>query len=101
MVRHQAEKYADLAIRQDRYNAMALVNKGNCLFVKNEFGKAKELYLEAIGTDTCEEDGSDRRTRTHARKTDTSRLQRPYQWINQPINSLFAKEKRTLASDRC
>jgi intraflagellar transport protein 88 len=46
----QAEKYADLAIRQDRYNAMALVNKGNCLFVKNEFGKAKELYLEAIGT---------------------------------------------------
>jgi intraflagellar transport protein 88 len=46
----QAEKYADLAIRHDRYNAKALVNKGNCLYVKAEFGKAKELYLEAIGT---------------------------------------------------
>jgi hypothetical protein len=45
----QAEKYADLAIRNDRYNALALVNKGNCLFVKSEFAKAKELYLEAIG----------------------------------------------------
>lgn len=32
-----AEKYADIAIKNDRYNAKALVNKGNCLFIKEEF----------------------------------------------------------------
>ena len=25
-----AEKYADIAVKADRYNARALVNKGNC-----------------------------------------------------------------------
>ncbi|KAF4687949.1 hypothetical protein FOZ60_003298 [Perkinsus olseni] len=45
----QAEKYADMAIRIDRYNCEALVNKGNCLFIANNLSKAKELYLEAIG----------------------------------------------------
>jgi intraflagellar transport protein 88 len=47
----QAESNADWAIRSDRYNAKALVNKGNCLFMAGEFGKAKELYLEAIGVE--------------------------------------------------
>uniref|UniRef100_A0A0G4I5A1 Uncharacterized protein n=2 Tax=Chromera velia TaxID=505693 RepID=A0A0G4I5A1_9ALVE len=47
----QAELYADLAVRNDRYNARALVNKGNCLFVAEEFERAKELYLEAIGVE--------------------------------------------------
>lgn len=37
-----AEKYADIAINYDRYNAKALVNRGNCLFVKNEFLRSKE-----------------------------------------------------------
>ncbi len=37
-----AQKYADVAINYDRYNAKALVNRGNCLFVKNEFLRAKE-----------------------------------------------------------
>lgn len=37
-----AEKYADMAITHDRYNAKALVNRGNCLFMKNEFLRAKE-----------------------------------------------------------
>ncbi len=46
-----AEKYADIAINYDRYNAKALVNRGNCLFVKNEFLRAKEQYLEAIGVE--------------------------------------------------
>jgi len=32
-----AEKYADIAIKNDRYNAKALVNKGNCLYIKEEF----------------------------------------------------------------
>jgi intraflagellar transport protein 88 len=37
-----AEKYAEMAINYDRYNAKALVNRGNCLYVKNEFLRAKE-----------------------------------------------------------
>ena len=36
-----AEKYVDIAITHDRYNARALVNKGNCLFMKNDFRRAK------------------------------------------------------------
>jgi len=39
----QADKYANLAVRHDRYNAKALVNKGNCLFANGELEKAKEL----------------------------------------------------------
>lgn len=46
-----AEKYADVAIRNDRYNAKALVNKGNCLYIRDELEKSKELYLEAIGVE--------------------------------------------------
>lgn len=38
----EAEKYADIAVDYDRYNAKALVNRGNCLFVRNEFLRAKE-----------------------------------------------------------
>ena len=34
-------KYVDIAINNDRYNARALVNKGNCLFMKNDFRRAK------------------------------------------------------------
>ena len=33
----QAEQFADLAIRYDRYNAKALVNRGNCLYMAGEF----------------------------------------------------------------
>lgn len=29
-----AERYAEMAVKADRYNARALVNKGNCLFMK-------------------------------------------------------------------
>ena len=39
-----SEKYADMALNYDRYNAKALVNKGNCLFAKNDFLRAKENY---------------------------------------------------------
>ncbi|CAM9106211.1 unnamed protein product, partial [Choristocarpus tenellus] len=46
-----ADSYADLAIRHDRYNAKALVNKGNCLFMAKEYGRAKETFLEAIGVE--------------------------------------------------
>jgi intraflagellar transport protein 88 len=44
-----AEKYADIAVKADRYNARALVNKANCLFMNDDFEHAKEIYLEAIG----------------------------------------------------
>lgn len=37
----EAERYVDIAISNDRYNAKALVNKGNCLFMKNDFRRAK------------------------------------------------------------
>ncbi len=46
-----ADKYANLAVKNDRYNAKALVNKGNCLFANGELEKAKELYLESIGVE--------------------------------------------------
>ena len=46
-----AEKYADIAYQHDRYNAKALVNKGNCLAHKNEGDQAKQFYLEAIGVE--------------------------------------------------
>jgi intraflagellar transport protein 88 len=46
-----AEHYAEIAVEYDRYNAKALVNKGNCLYVRNEFLRAKEQYLEAIGVE--------------------------------------------------
>ena len=46
-----SEKYANLANETDRYNAKALVNKGNCLYVKEEYEAAKEHYLESIGVE--------------------------------------------------
>ena len=47
----QADHYADLAMRHDRYNAKALVNKGNCFFVQEKYMRAKEMYLEAVGVE--------------------------------------------------
>lgn len=46
-----ADAYADMAIRHNRYNAKALVNKGNCLFMSKEYERAKEIFLEAIGVE--------------------------------------------------
>jgi intraflagellar transport protein 88 len=48
---NQAEKHADVAMKADRYNAKALVNKGNCHYMAGEYGRAKEMYLEAIGVE--------------------------------------------------
>ena len=50
-MRSQASKYANLAVKHDRYNAKALVNMGNCLMDRSELERAKELYLEAIGVE--------------------------------------------------
>jgi intraflagellar transport protein 88 len=46
-----AIKYADLAMRHNRYNAKALVNKGNCLFLNGELEHARALYQEAMGAE--------------------------------------------------
>merc|ERR1719230_2531876 len=46
-----AEKHADAAYMHDRYNAKALVNKGNCLAMRGEADQAKQFYLEAIGVE--------------------------------------------------
>ena len=45
---HTASDYADVALNADRCNAQALVNRGNCFFVNDDYESAKELYLEAI-----------------------------------------------------
>jgi intraflagellar transport protein 88 len=47
-----AEEYADIALATNRFNPNALVNKGNSVFVKENYAEAKELYLEAIGVDS-------------------------------------------------
>lgn len=31
-----------MAIKDDRYNALALVNKGNCYYFREDYEKAKE-----------------------------------------------------------
>jgi intraflagellar transport protein 88 len=46
-----AEQFSDLAIQHDRYNSKALVNKGNCLFINEDYDRAKEFFLEAIGVE--------------------------------------------------
>mmetsp|Transcript_18116 Transcript_18116/g.51656 ORF Transcript_18116/g.51656 Transcript_18116/m.51656 type:complete len:833 (+) Transcript_18116:95-2593(+) len=45
----QAERAAEIAVKADRYNARALVNRANCMFMNEEYERAKEVYLEAIG----------------------------------------------------
>ena len=34
-----------------RYNAKALVNKGNCMFMRGEFEHARSMYQEAMGAE--------------------------------------------------
>ncbi|EAY01380.1 TPR Domain containing protein [Trichomonas vaginalis G3] len=46
-----ANKYAQMALDHDKYNAQALVNKGNCLMQSNHEDEARDQYLEAIGVE--------------------------------------------------
>lgn len=48
----QADRYADLAMNADRYNSSALANKGNIVFVKQDYDKAAEFYKEALRNDS-------------------------------------------------
>ena len=42
----KAELYANTAIENERYNHKALVNKGNIHYIKEDYNKTKEYYLE-------------------------------------------------------
>ncbi|OHT17654.1 TPR Domain containing protein [Tritrichomonas foetus] len=46
-----ADKYATIALEHDKYNAQALVNKGNCLMQAGREEEARDSYLEAIGVE--------------------------------------------------
>mmetsp|Transcript_17885 Transcript_17885/g.50068 ORF Transcript_17885/g.50068 Transcript_17885/m.50068 type:complete len:786 (+) Transcript_17885:210-2567(+) len=46
-----AEKYAELAVATDRYNARGLVNRGNVMMAKEEYEQALTIYLEAVGVE--------------------------------------------------
>ncbi len=48
----QAERYADLAMNADRYNPAALINKGNLVYVRQDYEKAAEFYKEALRNDS-------------------------------------------------
>ena len=44
-----AIKYADIAMKADRYNAKALVNKGNCMYMRGDLEHARAMYQQAMG----------------------------------------------------
>lgn len=46
-----ADKYADIALSADQYNANALVNKGNCLFKNNKLDEACRYFREALNAE--------------------------------------------------
>ena len=46
-----AEKYADMSVESNRYDARALVNKGNCMLQRGDMEGAKDSYLEAVGVE--------------------------------------------------
>ena len=47
----QSERYADVAIEHDRYNAKALNNRGNCDYMKGAYDRARDRFLEAVSVD--------------------------------------------------
>mmetsp|Transcript_14856 Transcript_14856/g.26287 ORF Transcript_14856/g.26287 Transcript_14856/m.26287 type:complete len:772 (-) Transcript_14856:118-2433(-) len=46
-----AEKYAELAVATDRYNARGLVNRGNVMMQREEYEQALTIYLEAVSVE--------------------------------------------------
>ena len=45
------EKYSEMSIQHDRYNAKALVNKGNFLYQKEDYDAARQCYNEALAVE--------------------------------------------------
>uniref|UniRef100_H2YAL2 Uncharacterized protein n=1 Tax=Ciona savignyi TaxID=51511 RepID=H2YAL2_CIOSA len=51
-----AKRYADAAVKADRFNATSLTNKANCLFSEGDAEGATSLYKEALENDSsCHE----------------------------------------------
>ncbi|CAF0836099.1 unnamed protein product [Adineta ricciae] len=48
---NNAHKYADLALRSDKFNPSSLINKGNCCFAQDDYDKARYYYEEALNID--------------------------------------------------
>ena len=48
----EAEKYADQAIENDRYNPYALVNRGNIHYKAGEMEKARDYYQESLSIES-------------------------------------------------
>ena len=46
-----ADRYAEEAVKADRYDPAALVNKGNLLLTRGDIEKASECYRESIQSD--------------------------------------------------
>ena len=46
-----AERYGQMATDVDRYNALALVNSGNCSFVREDYEEARKMYPEAVNVE--------------------------------------------------
>lgn len=47
----QADKYADMALKEDRYNERAFVNKGCALVTRGDLDGARNMFSEAAGID--------------------------------------------------
>ena len=46
-----AMEYADMAVANDRYNASAHVNRGNCLYGRGDYEGARAAYQEAVSAE--------------------------------------------------
>lgn len=45
------ERYSEMAVKSDRYDPAALVNKGNVLLARGDVEKARECYWDAVQSD--------------------------------------------------
>lgn len=48
----EAEAFAEIALRVDRYNSAALVNRGNIYFQKRDFERSRVYYQDAVEQDS-------------------------------------------------
>ncbi|CAF3044332.1 unnamed protein product [Rotaria socialis] len=49
---NSAHKYADLALKTDKFNPASLINKGNCCYAQQDYEKARYYYEEALNIDS-------------------------------------------------
>jgi intraflagellar transport protein 88 len=86
-----AVKYADVAMKHNRYNAKALVNKGNVLYMNGELDMARKVRADAtrravlrcvapraLAHTTCAHDMRTRHAHSHARMCAHKRTRCPH-----------------------